>query len=84
MHLCNNSTVYWLIMLGSEALGAVGTSSLHPEQLDFEGDDVSGTKLDIDDFKNCDSIIGLVSLLASTVFSTTPSPSTPEFTTSSD
>ena len=24
MHLCNNSTVYWLIMLGSEVLGQLG------------------------------------------------------------
>ena len=70
--------------VGMQSVGAVGTSNLHPETLVFEGDDVTGTKLDTGDFKNCGSIIVWVLLLANTVFSTTPSPSTPEFTTSSD
>ena len=78
MHLCNNSTVYY------DHVGAVGTSNLHPDTLVLEGDDVTGTKLDMGDFKNRGSIIVLVLLLANTVFSTTPSPSTPESSTSSD
>ena len=78
MHLCNNSTVYY------DHVGAVGTSNLHPDTLVLEGDDVTGTKLDMGDFKNRGSIIVLVLLLANTVFSITVSPSTPESSTSSD
>ena len=44
MHLCNNSTVYY------DHVGAVGTSNLHPDTLVLEGDDVTGTKLDMGDF----------------------------------
>ena len=51
MHLCNNSTVYY------DHVGAVGTSNLHPDTLVLEGDDVTGTKLDMGDFKNCGSIV---------------------------
>ena len=66
-----------------QGVGAVGTSSLHPEQLVLEGDDVTETKLDLGDFKNCGSKIVFILVLANTVFSTTPSPSTPESSTSS-
>ena len=85
MHLCNNSTVYELVNghVGLQVVGAVGTSNLHPEQLVLEGDDVTGTKLDLGDFKDCGSVIVLVLELANTVFFTTPSPFTPESTTSS-
>ena len=78
MHLCNNSTVYY------DHVGAVGTSNLHPDTLVLEGDDVTGTKLDIGDFKNCGSIVVWVLLLENTVSSTTLSSNTPEFTTSLD
>ena len=57
---------------------------MYPEQLVLEGDDVTGTKLDMGDFKNCGSIVVWVLLLENTVFSTTLSHSTPEFTTSLD
>ena len=69
--------------VGLQGVGAVGTSNLRPEQLVLEGDDVTGTKLDLGDFKDCGSVIVLVLELANTVFSTTPSPFTPESTTSS-
>ena len=81
MHLCNNRNSLRVGHVGLQGVGAVGTSNLHPEQLVLKGDDVTGTKLD---FKNCGSKIVSVLVLANTVFSTTPSPSTPEFTTSSD
>ena len=77
MYLCNNSTVYY-IMLGSKVSGQLEhpTSNLHPETFVLEGNDVTGTKLDMGDFKNRGSIIVLVLLLANTVFSITTSPST--------
>ena len=37
MHLCNNSTVYYVIMLG---VRVVGTSNPHLNSLVLEGDDV--------------------------------------------
>ena len=83
MHLCNNRNSLRVGHVGLQGVGAVGTSNLHPEQLVLEGDDVTGTKLDLGDFKDCGSVIVLVLELANTVFSTTPSPFTPESTTSS-
>ena len=74
MHLCNNSTVYY------DHVGAVRTSNQHPDTLVLEVDDVTGTKLDTGIFKNCDSKIVLVLVLANTVLSTTPSAFTPEST----
>ena len=58
MHLCNNSTVYNYV--GSQGVRAVGTSKLHPESLVLEVDDVTETKLDMGNFKNCGSTIVLV------------------------
>ena len=60
MHLCNNSTVYNVIMQGPQGVRAVGTSKLHPESLVLEVDDVTETKLDTGNFKNCGSTIVLV------------------------
>ena len=70
MHLCNNSTVYY------DHVGAVGTSNLHPDTLVLEGDDVTGTKLDLGDFKNCVCKVVFVLVIANTVFFTTPESST--------
>ena len=85
--LCISATIARFTVydqVGIQSVGAVGTSNLHPEQLVLEGDYVTGAKLDLGDFKTCGSIIVWVLLLENTVFSTTPSPSTPEFTESSD
>ena len=83
MHLCNNRNSLQVGHVGLQGVGAVGTSNLHPEQLVLKGDNVTGTKLDLGDFKNCGSKIVLVSVLANTVFSTTLSPTTLESALSS-
>ena len=49
MHHYNNSTVV--------------TSKLHPESLVLEVDDVTETKLDMGNFKNCGSTIVLVAII---------------------
>ena len=53
MDLCNNRNSLRVGHVGLQGVGAVGTSNLHPEQLVLEGDDITGTKLDLGDFKNC-------------------------------